>query len=154
MNKREKIINKPKNQSTVSKGDAFENFVANVLEHEINSRALGLDPRACQLYKKRKYFSRDRQADIIVDISIEFTLPGQSKWSILWIFECKDYSSSLPVNDVEEFYSKVQQIAGVNVKAVLVTSGSLQEGALQFARSKGIGVARRSEEHTSELQSH
>ena len=45
-------------------------------------------------------------------------------------------------NDVEEFYSKVQQIAGVNVKAVLVTSGSLQEGALQFARSKGIGVAR------------
>ena len=46
------------------------------------------------------------------------------------------------MNDVEEFYAKLQQIAGVNVKGMIVVSGTLQQSALNFARSKGIAIVR------------
>jgi chromosome segregation ATPase len=43
------------------------------------------------------------------------------------------------LNDIEEFHSKIQQIAGDNVKAIFVTS-ALQRSALNHAKSKKIGV--------------
>jgi len=60
----------------------------------------------------------------------------------LRIIECKDYSSAIPVDDLEEFHSKIQQIAGNNVKAIFATSAALQKSALNFAKSKKIGVIR------------
>lgn len=46
------------------------------------------------------------------------------------------------VNDVEEFYAKLQQITGANVKGCMVSSNGFQEGAINFARAKGIGLIR------------
>ena len=43
---------------------------------------------------------------------------------------------------MEEFHTKLQQIGEDNTKGTFVTSGALQRGALNFARSKGIGVVR------------
>ena len=61
---------------------------------------------------------------------------------MLWVCECKDYSGAVPVNDVEEFRAKLDQIAGVSKKGVLAISGALQGGALKYARANGIGVIR------------
>ncbi len=61
---------------------------------------------------------------------------------MLWVCECKDYSGALPVNDVEEFKAKLDQIAGKNVKGLLAVTGALQSGAEKYARSQGIGVVR------------
>lgn len=76
------------------------------------------------------------------DISLEFWLPGADQWSILWIIECKDYAGSIPVDDVEEFKAKLDQISGANRKGMLVVSGALQPSAFNYARSNGIAVAR------------
>jgi hypothetical protein len=51
----------------------------------------------------------------------------------LWVFECKDYKKSVPVDDIEEFKSKLQQIAGLNVKGTMVVSGDLQKSAITYA---------------------
>ena len=50
------------------------------------------------------------------------------------------FPNTIPVNDIEEFHSKINQVAGVNVKGILITDTTLQEGTFNFAKSKGIMV--------------
>lgn len=128
--------------SSVAKGNKFEDEVFSAISAELTEGHLGLVDRHCKLFQKKGYYSRDRDSEIIVDISIEVWLPGASIWSMLWVCECKDYSGSLPVDDVEEFKSKLDQITGKNVKGLMAVTGALQRGALNFARSNGIGVVR------------
>ena len=128
--------------STVKKGDAFENKVFKYINEELSKDRLHVNGKRSNAYQKKGYFSKDRESEIITDISIETFLPNASDYSLLTIIECKDYGSAVPVSDVEEFYSKVQQITGVNVKAILATTAALQSSALNFAKSKGMGVIR------------
>ncbi|WP_144007140.1 restriction endonuclease [Pelomonas sp. KK5] len=128
--------------NSVSRGNLFEDRVFSALQREVNAERLGLLPKQCALFQKKGYYSRDRDSDVIVDISVEVTLPGASTWSMLWVCECKDYSGSLPVNDVEEFKAKLDQIAGKNVKGLMAVTGALQSGSLAYARSNGIGLVR------------
>jgi hypothetical protein len=46
------------------------------------------------------------------------------------------------VSDIEEFKSKLDQIAGANKKGMLAVSGGLQTAAVSYARAQGIGVVR------------
>jgi len=48
----------------------------------------------------------------------------------------------VPVDDVEEFFAKVQQVAVANAKAVIASTASFQSGTRSFAKSKGIGLMR------------
>lgn len=128
--------------STTSKGDAFERRAHNALKEVLICDRLCVSPKAAKIFRKKAYHSRDRDADIITDISIEVTLPTKERPSLIWIFECKDYSGCIPVDDVEEFHAKIQQIGEDNTKGTIVTSGALQSGALNYARAKGIGVVR------------
>ncbi len=128
--------------STTAKGDTFEQRVYDALAEELRSERLCASPRSAKIFRRKAYFSRDRQAQIITDVSIEAFLPERERASLVWIFECKDYSGSVPVDDIEEFHAKLQQIGEDNTKGTFVTSGALQRGALTYARAKGIGVIR------------
>ncbi|GHV07458.1 hypothetical protein AGMMS50229_14360 [Campylobacterota bacterium] len=128
--------------NSVAKGNKFEEEVFSAISAELVEGRLGLIDKYCELFRKKGYYSRDRDSNIIVDISIEVWLPGAPTWSMLWVCECKDYSGSLPVDDVEEFKAKLDQITGKNVKGLMAVTGALQQGALNFARSNGIGVIR------------
>jgi hypothetical protein len=128
--------------STTSKGDAFEERVFGSLKIELENNRLCVSPSAAKLFKKKKYHSRDRDSEIITDISLEVTLPGRDRPCLIWIFECKDYSGSVQVNDVEELHGKIQQIGEDNTKGTIVVYGAVQRGAFNYARSKGIGVVR------------
>ena len=99
-------------------------------------------PRPLRLFRRRAYPSKDRDADIITDVSVEVFLPDRERPSLIWVFECKDYAGSVPVDDIEEFHAKIQQIGEDNTKGTLVTSGALQRSALSYAQSKRIGVVR------------
>lgn len=61
---------------------------------------------------------------------------------MLFLVECKNYTHAVPVDDTEEFFSKVQQVAAANVKAVIASTASYQRGARAFAKSKGMGLLR------------
>jgi Restriction endonuclease len=128
--------------SSAAKGNAFEDRVFSAVKAELQGDRLGLSPTLARPFKKKGYYSRDRDGQIIVDISIEVWLPSADQWSMLWVCECKDYSGAIPVDDVEEFKAKLDQITGANKKGVMVVSGALQSGALRFARANGIGVIR------------
>lgn len=128
--------------STRAKGNDFENRVFDAIQDELAGDRLGLSPAHARAFKRKGYYSRDRDADIVTDISIEVWLPSADRWSILWVCECKDYSGLVPVDDLEEFKAKLDQIAGANKKGVMAISGALQKSALAFAKSNGIGIIR------------
>jgi Zn-dependent peptidase ImmA (M78 family) len=128
--------------NTTLKGNALERDIYDLFEKEIAAGRFGGTPTSCKIYWKKGYYSKDREKDIVFDISIEFYLPGAKAYSILILIECKNYSHAIPVNDVEEFFTKVQQVAAANSKAILASNASFQIGTRKFAESKGIGLLR------------
>jgi len=128
--------------TTKTKGEAFEERVFEALAAEVQAGRLWVSPNSVKVFKKRAYYSRDRDSNVITDVAIEAYLPGRDRPSLVWVFECKDYSGAVPVDDLEEFHAKLQQIGEDNTKGTFVTSGALQRGALAYARSKKIGVVR------------
>ena len=128
--------------NTVKKGNDFEDLIFRYITTELSGDRLHVSNKRSFAYQKKGYFSKDRQSEIITDISIETFLPEAIDYSLLTVIECKDYNSSIPVSDIEEFHSKVQQIAGDNVKAIFATSAALQSAALNYSKSKKIAVIR------------
>lgn len=128
--------------SSLAKGDAFETRVYEALAEELRNERLCVAPRHAKIYQKKAYHSRDRQADITTDVSIEVFLPGRDRPTLVWVFECKDYSGRVPVDDIEEFHAKLQQIGEDNTKGTFVTTAALQKSAMTYAGSKKIGVVR------------
>lgn len=109
----------------------------------IEEQRLGLNPENWKVFINKGYYSKDREKDIITDVSIEFYIGNSEEPAIIWIWECKDYSKNIPVDDIEEFHAKLEQIGSDNTKGTVITSkGAFQKSALKYAGSKGIGVAR------------
>jgi Zn-dependent peptidase ImmA (M78 family) len=128
--------------SSTSRGVDLEKRVFSLLEAEITANRFIARPECCAIFHQKAYYSRDRLSNIVFDVAIELTLPGADVPSMVWLIECKHYDHPVPVDDVEEFFTKVQQVAAAKSKAIVVTSNSFQSGALEFARSKGIGLLR------------
>lgn len=128
--------------NTSTRGRSFEDEAFRLLQQELEAERLGLLARYCSTFQRKGYYSRDREDEIVVDLSIEVYLPNSKQWSMLWVCECKDYQTAIPVDDVEEFKAKLDQIAGKNVKGILVIRGAIQAGALAYSRSNGIAVVR------------
>jgi len=124
------------------KGDILEDKVYSFIQEQIDSDNFIANKKLCKVYKQKAYYSRDRQANIIVDVSVEVTYPNTKEYSLLIIFECKNYKSSVSIDNIEEFASKLSQIAGHNVKGVMVTSSRYSRNGLNIARARGIGLAR------------
>lgn len=128
--------------SSVEKGDSFEDEIFEFLSREINSGGFPISAAFCKVFKKKKYYSKDRSALIEFDVVIEVYYPGTMECSLVWLFECKNYKSSVGVGEVESFYQKAEQVAGARSKLVLATKGPVQKSGREFARSKGMGILR------------
>ncbi|HXD30546.1 MAG TPA: ImmA/IrrE family metallo-endopeptidase [Pyrinomonadaceae bacterium] len=127
---------------TTKKGDELESQFFAVFKREIAQGRFFADKNRCKIFLKKGYYSRDRKKNIVFDIAIEIYIPGQTTYSMLVLIECKNYNHRVPVDDIEEFYSKLEQVAGANVKGIVVSTNSFQEGSFTFAKSKGIGLIR------------
>jgi Zn-dependent peptidase ImmA (M78 family) len=125
--------------NTVAKGDIFENKSYQIITDAINNGELGILPAVAKVIRKPKYYSKDREKNIIFDLSIEIWLKNAKKHSILYLIECKSSSKkNVPVDDVEEFYIKIKQVSDTNVKGIMITDKSFQGGGFTFAKNKGI----------------
>jgi hypothetical protein len=126
----------------VEKGIAYENEVADEVETELIQGNLGLDPSLACVLRKPSYFSRDRQKNIVFDVSIEVRRRGAVEPYWIWVWECKNYSHTVPVDDVEEFHAKLLQIGPNRAKGTMITPTGFGSGAIEYAKSKGIGLWR------------
>lgn len=128
--------------STVQIGDEFENRVFLLFSKMLEEGNFFLPIKNYKIFQKKHYYSEKRQDDIIFDIAIESYLPDQDTPSFIVFIECKKYSSKVPISDLEEFQSKVLQIAPNANKSVLVTNSSFSEQGVNFARSNHIALVR------------
>jgi hypothetical protein len=128
--------------SSVDTGNALEEAVLALFLAEVDAGRFFAKKGNCKLFRRKGYYSQDRKAKIVFDASIEIFLPGAADYSVLMLVECKNYGHSVPVDDVEEFFAKVQQVGAANTKAVLASTAAFQSGAREFAKSKGIGLLR------------
>lgn len=128
--------------NSTSIGNDFENKIYSYFKNLIDTGQFWANSQSCRLFRKKGYYSKDRDASIVFDVSIEIYLPEAREYSSLVIIECKNYSHSVPVNDIEEFFQKVQQVGAANSKGVLVSNAAFQKATMAFAKSKGVGLFR------------
>lgn len=128
--------------NSTAKGDKFETRVFAAIKRMISEGQFFCAPDACRILRKQGYYSKDRDSEIIFDISVEIYIPGRSSYSVLVLIECKDYGSPVPVDDAEEFFAKIDEVSGANVKGLIVSTNSFAQGTLKYCKSKGIGLAR------------
>ncbi len=124
--------------NTTAKGDVFEKTSLKIIHNAIEEKRIGLIADFIKTFEKKPYYSKDRESNIIFDLSIELWPPEATNYSLLYLIECKNYSSLVPVSDLEEFYAKICQVSGVNVKGVFITNKGFQDGAFKYAKSKGM----------------
>ncbi|MDA8519866.1 ImmA/IrrE family metallo-endopeptidase [Acidovorax sp. NCPPB 4044] len=128
--------------NTTEKGDALEIAVFNLFEAQIETDRFFARKDCCRIFRRKGYYSEKRKANIIFDISIEISFPGAPNYSMLILIECKNYAKTVPVDDVEEFFAKVEQAGVANTKGIFVSNSALQSSALNYCKSQGMGVAR------------
>lgn len=128
--------------STTGKGNALERRIRDLFQAEIDADRFWAKKKNCKVFWKKGYYSKDRGTEIIFDVSIEVYLPGAREYSSVVLIECKNYGHRVPVDDAEEFFAKVQQVAAANAKAVIASTASFQSGAREYAKSKGMGLIR------------
>jgi hypothetical protein len=121
-------------------GDKLENKVFDFISKELRGGRFLFSPEHAEVFRKKGYFSEKRKSKIVFDVSVEARIPGAADYSILILIECKNYGGSVPVDDLEEFSAKIEQVGGA--KGILISNASLQKSALQFAKSSNIGYVR------------
>lgn len=73
------------NQTTKEKGDYFENLSYALIKQKVENSELGILPSQSVVFQQKGYYSRDREDEIIFDISIEVTLTGADKYFFLYL---------------------------------------------------------------------
>jgi predicted helicase len=70
---------------------------------------------------------------------VSFILRVAGGADLLVLVECKHYKHRVPVDDVEEFHSKIDDIGAQ--KGILITTVGFQSGALKAAKGRRIALA-------------
>lgn len=112
--------------------DDYEQFTKRVVEELVG----------VTVYHQKVYTGRVSQRDIKIDISFDYTIAGAN---LLFLVECKCYNHAVPVDDVEEFHSKIDDI-GAN-KGIMITTVGFQDGTVKTAKGRGIALALLTKEH-------
>lgn len=126
--------------NTTKIGDKFENKSLGIIKKVIEEEQLGHLTNHIKIFQKKEYYSSLRKKKIKFDLTIEVWPPGANRFVMLYIIECKDYETRVPVSKVEDFHSKILQVAGVNVKGIFISNSPLQEGGFNIAESVGMMV--------------
>jgi Zn-dependent peptidase ImmA (M78 family) len=132
------------NISTVEKGNRFEKRSLEIIKRALDEGSLGIKDYI-KIFEKPSYYSDDRKGNITFDLSIEVWPPNSKRFVLVYLIECKDYSKPIPVNDIEEFYNKVLQVAEGCAKPVFIANNAFQQGAFNYAESKRMMLIRAEE---------
>ncbi len=123
-------------------GESFELEIKEALERELRQGEWGIAPECVKIFHRKAYYSQLRNKPIIMDVSIELYRPRLDTPYLIWVWECKDYKERVPVDDVEEFHAKLEQIKIHKTRATIVCRNGFQESSVAYAKSMGIGLAR------------
>jgi len=130
------IHNKKKSLFSDIKQDDIYKYLKNC----INSGDLGVFPDKCKIFKNKKYLSKKKDEQFIFDFSIETFLFNDKKNPLFLIFECKNNSNDININEIEDFYFKICQFSNINIKPYLITNCYLPKAVKKYATSHYISI--------------
>jgi len=140
--------------NTSKKGDKYENIVFEIFKDLLENEELFINGKKSKIYQKKKYPSIKTNTEVETDISIETYLEGAKEYSLLTIIECKNYNSTIPVNDIRELSSILNEIGEHNTKGILIANSNFQRATINLAKSSKIGLARISKSKPIEWINH
>lgn len=111
----------------VSDSHDYETFVQRVVASLVG----------VEVFQRKVYQGRITSRKINVDVSFVLKIAGGA--DLLVLVECKHYGHRVPVDDVEEFHSKLDDIGAH--KGILITTVGFQEGAIKAAIGRRIALA-------------
>lgn len=126
----------------MKKGDTFEEKVFHIIKDLVVNEEFFVSGKNSKVFWKKKYSSIKTNSQVEVDISIETYLKGAEKYSFLIVIECKNYKGKIPVNDIRELGSVLNEIGEHNTKGILISNSAFQKGTIEFAKSTKIGLGR------------
>jgi len=110
------------------KSREYEDFVRKICEE------LGA-PSGVTIHRESSFTGRISNRKIIMDVSFEAQILGAY---VLGLVECKCYKDRVEVSDVEEFYSKLDDIGAH--KGIMFTTVGYEAGAIKVAEGRGIAL--------------
>jgi len=128
--------------SSYEKGDSFEERVFKIINIILENDDFYVSGKKSKVFRKKGYYGRERESTIIFDITIETFIGNSDEYSLLTVIECKNYKNPVPVGDIEEFKSNINQVSAHNTKGIIVSNNTFQEGAYKSARNTGLGLVR------------
>src|SRR5690606_25404186 len=120
-----------------NKGHVYEHFAYEYFNSLIKQGYFHFPVTQCRLTKQKPFYSKDREKNIYFDLVLEIFLPNQSDPFLIFVIECKNYNHKVPVDDIEEFASKVDQIRYQKISPICITTVGFQSGGLTFAKNRG-----------------
>lgn len=115
--------------------DNYEQFTQRVIDSFVDADVV--------VHRQRRYTGRISQREIKVDVSFNYKIAAGA--NVLFLVECKCYNHRVPVDDIEEFHSKIDDIGAH--KGIIVTTVGFQEGAVKTAQGRGIALALLTADH-------
>jgi hypothetical protein len=108
--------------------DEYELFVEKIYKKLLGAKVT--------VHRRKPYTGRVSGREIVVDVSFNYDLAGAD---LLCVIECKCYNHAVPVDDVEEFHSKLDDIGAQ--KGIMITTVGYQDGAMRTAKGRRIALA-------------
>lgn len=135
--------------NTVEIGDKFENKSFKIIKKALKRGDFSLNEKHVRIFQKKKYSSASGNNTYEFDISMEIWHPNAERYTMLWLLECKSYSTKrVPLGDIAEFAFKVDSIKGRNTKAVLISDCGFASGVQNIAEEYNIMLIDVSKEST------
>ena len=126
-------------------GRSLEHEVAALVQRMLDSGELPYRRELVTFRPKAKYYSGTRKAYVDFENVLEvymkdnFGAPDAQPTHVVF-FECKDHGRNVEVSKVDEVLGRLNHSFGFAMKAFMVTRKGFAIGALETARSKGIGL--------------
>lgn len=121
-------------------GDKFELKSLEIIEDLIKTKQISQPKEQLKIFRQKGYFSNLRKKNITFDLTIEVWPPEATRYSFLYVIECKKYKNRVPVNRVETFHSQLAQLDAFNIKAIFISNAPFQQGAYNLAEQAGFLV--------------
>ncbi len=126
--------------NTKDKGDKLEDKVFDLFNELLNNDDFYLNRPNSKILKKQKYYSKEREDYIEIDVSIESYFMSSDRYSNLHIIECKNLNKNVTPDDIEELDSKINQIGKHSTKGIMVSTKGFSKSTINLAKSWGIGL--------------
>jgi Zn-dependent peptidase ImmA (M78 family) len=133
--------------SNVEKGNKFEAEVIPMFEKLLQNGELSVNPKISKLRIKPKYYNKDRGSLDAFDLSIETYPVGAKMPSLVHIIECKHFSGTINVDELEQTLSltsnhflKVSKDSDYSfaVKVIFIFKGKISQTLSTKAKNNGV----------------